>query len=185
MGTAVLIGQQRLGEKRSNIQLSTPIDIMPFYSSLFSSLPFPPLRSPVSLPLSPYPYFFTGRISEVGGGEQTHKQVCVCVCVCPCVCMRVCVCYLIVILSLSESGGVFGCFFGCLQLLSLSVCLYHSLFILISIVCLFQHLQMWFLMFRGNCVNSTPMHQVMIRIKCQHVTYAVLRMAWFPLRNQL
>lgn len=73
MGTAVLIGQQRLGEKRSNIQLSTPIDIMPFYSSRFSSIPLP-------LSLS-YPYFFTGRISEVGGEEQTNKQVCVCVCV--------------------------------------------------------------------------------------------------------
>lgn len=143
MGSAVLIGQQRLGEKRSNIQLSTPIDLMPFYPSLFSS--FTSRFLPVSLLI---PISLVGRISEVGGGEQINKQVCVCVCLC----------YLIVILSLNESQGVFGCLgFG----FTLSVCLHISLVIQIPIVCLFQHLQMWFVMLMQNCINSSPMHQAM------------------------
>lgn len=37
--------------------------VMPFYSSL---------HFPLSFLLSSYPYFFTGRIGEVGGGEQTY-----------------------------------------------------------------------------------------------------------------
>lgn len=170
MGTAVLIGQQRLGEKRSNIQLSTPIDIMPFYSSLFSSLPLPPLLSPVSLSLLVPISLLEESVWSEEGSRQTSR----------CVCAR----YLIVILSLVRAGECLGVFWWVSPASLPLVCLYRSPFIQISIVCLFQHLQMWFLMFRGNCVNSTHMHQVMIRIKCQHVTYAV-RIAWFPLRNQL
>lgn len=172
MGTAVLIGQQRLGEKRSNIQLSTLIDIMPFYSSLFSPLPLPPLLSPVSLSLSLSLFLYWKN--QWGQRRGADKQAGVCVCV-----------RIIWLWSYLwvRAGECLGVFLG-VSSFSLFVCLYRSLFIQISIVCLFHHLQMWFLMFRGNCVNSTPMHQVMIRIKCQHVTYAVLRMAWFPLRNQ-
>lgn len=68
MGAAVLIGQQRLGEKHSNIQLSTPIDITPFHSSLFSSPTLTPLFASS---------FSAGRVGEGGGGEQINGQVCV------------------------------------------------------------------------------------------------------------
>lgn len=140
MGTAVLIGQQRLVEKRSNIQLSTPIDIMPFRSSLFPSSPLLLLLLFLPLSLSPYTYFSTGRISEVRRVEQINMQVCVCVCL------------------LSESRGVF--YILCLSLLFV----YRPSFIQISIVCVFQHLHKRCLIFGGNCVNSTSVHQEMITI---------------------
>lgn len=59
-----------------------------------SPAPSPCLSRPLSLSSSSF--LFTGSISQVGGGEQTNKQVCVCVF------------YLFVIPSFSESGGVFG-----------------------------------------------------------------------------
>lgn len=139
MGTAVLIGQQRLVEKRSNIQLSTPIDIMPFRSSLFPSSPLLLLLLFLPLSLSPYTYFSTGRISEVRRAEQINMQGCVCL--------------------LSESRGVFF-YILCLSLLFV----YRPSFIQISIVCIFQHLHKRCLIFGGNCVNSTSVHQEMITI---------------------
>ena len=141
MGTAVLIGQQRLGEKRSNIQLSTPTDIMPFYSSLCPSLPFA-----LSLSLAPYPYFVRGRISEVGGGDQTNKQECVCVCVLP-------DCDPIFEWG-QRSVWVFSSPLSLSLSFSLSFCLPASLtFFFISkspLFVYFQHLQTWFLMFGGE-----------------------------------
>lgn len=141
MGTAVLIGQQRLVEKRSNIQLSTPIDIMPFRSSLFPSSPLLLLLLFLPLSLSPYTYFSTGRISEVRRVEQINMLVCVCVCVC--------------YLKVEEFFYIL-----CLSLLFV----YRPSFIQISIVCVFQHLHKRCLIFGGNCVNSTSVHQEMITI---------------------
>lgn len=67
--------------------------------------------------------------------------------------MQVCVCLL------SESRGVF---FNILCLSLLFVC--RPGFIQISIVCVFQHLHKRCLIFGGNCVNSTSVHQEMITI---------------------
>lgn len=84
----------------------------------------PPSPSPFPcLSLSPYPYFFTGRISVVGGGEQTNKQVCVCA-LSDCDPIS------------SESGGVFGCFLGGVSSFSPS-CLSVSFTIYSNFHCLF------------------------------------------------
>lgn len=85
------------------------------------SLPPPPplLLSPVSVSLSLFLYWKNQWGRRRGADKQAG------------VCADVCVCYLIVILSLSESRGVFGCFWSSA---SVSRCLHRSLFIQISIV---------------------------------------------------